>query len=1100
MFNESFIEKLYNTDKNLFKKFYNGVRKYINKLKDAFLETRNEVPFIVNELDKVDSFIAEKIAQAAGETKNAPLHGYTLFNESFNKTERAKLNHIISKAREIIIAAKNSTDIQTGEIEVSPLSNESFAQSITDFGTQIPSKPVSVLDTYEITDDETGELVRGTVYNDEFQSQSKKYRASIRKIFSPLFNAINNRNYSDNVLAQAMAVTRQSKTLDELNAMSLNEKRALVKDAIKKLDSDLSDNYKEVISNRISTTDELPDFVKSTVIHAVNLDEKSAINEISAINNSIYKENGVPNITDSDILSELSGETFYGKVLRSNILKSLAGLDKKNSNELQNALRFFENLTNAKNNIQTFEDLLKESTDNIQKEIATSAPVLQMTDNMLNVNSNGSKDWFRNTFDVLSNFANTHLSFGSLLEVLSPNNESSAIQKRISELTKTKNRTQEQEQELYKLKTSVIGKGATPAFQKITDSIQDAFFQINDDNFQLTENLGNDVAKAFGLKSNSSIKKKLYDILTENTITLEKADGKKVKITESQAALILNISEMGVYNESLEKEGIDDTTITTLKNNISPEVNTLRNILKKKIKSEIEKTKKEYEKMYGFAPATPVDGFFPVPFKNKTIAQINSYDISLNTGNIDNTFDEITGESSREIDLDLLGGGNNLITMYNFFMLNSIYRRNMTAPLTVAKTVLTDSKITDTIDNSFGKSFRETLFRHLSAFETNGIRDTTFNSVVSNRIRKMTVAAARGIMGYNLRTILINLTSAFNTFLDASIPTSVAFRATFKALSGWSTRRGSKEIQQRINAGANALVNLSKNRDAIDRPGMFSTIAEYSLEPMSQADALGGTLAANIAYHAHYEMAKKAKLSDADAEIAANEGMRRTILKTFQPTTLAGKSSIELTNNPILKVITLFTSETRKNLGLEIAEFKKQKGLGKVFNKTVFTNHVLFGLFTWMIRASVSDWMKPEDEDEDIYNTNKLMMDILLGPLSGLFMVGGGITELGYSAMNKFLDLFDEDQKKIPIFGSDNVIISSVKGGADSVKIFEDLNALGEEDFSEDSIGDFIDTFNKSVNSLSTLSGNSTLTGVTNITKVVNQLYDIIFKEEYEKD
>lgn len=974
-------------------------------------------------------------------------------------------------------------------------------------------------------------LNKNEMDSDEFLKKAKILKNSLRK-------ALSNNDTSLNALSNAAAVINGS--YSDISNLFKSEKLKYISNAIDNLNEQLKDVYleeinvtKQTFSNlendyRNKGKNEIADMFKMYVEAFESTDPSG---DASLLFNELYTPNGVPVATNV--------KEYNDKLLKYNVLKTVGNYAELNADQLENLLTTLDSFI-ANVDTTNFSKQLQDLVDSM-KYISETSPTLEKREleqfnKMNNLRQpvwSGIKKIFQPLTDMISSFTDSHLTFASLIELVYPNNveANKKTYARIAELTsilEDSNATEEDKAdastELNILRDS-IGKAIVPEMQKVVDDLRNAYTDILIDNEENEENLRKVIAKAFNLKSSASkyVNKKLYELVDRKSGFTVKINNRDYVLSQAYAGYILNIAETDSHGEALTNAGFTIDVLTEIRNGISNEANEIRLELRKLIRKEHQKANEASLKKMGFGTLIPDETYFPVQYKSTSTAIIDSFDINFQGGITDKDNENVLKSEGRDIELDLNVQAINMLSMFNSHMYLSTHKRNVTAPITVAKAVLLDKDISDRITAAFGNDFYGQLFKLLGAIETNGVRTVEMSRTWRNYMRGLMTGAAKGALAMNPTTIILNATSVFNTGLDSSIPFNRAIssygRVLLATLTGnqlGTIPKTAKEIRQfniikqRIKNGANSLLAMSKSDPTVSKPTALSNAGDFGMRPISFSDGFFGSFAAAAAYDAHYRMAEESGLSKSEAEAAAEEGMKRTIQTTFQPNTVANKATVEVGSNIVMRMLGMFMSEARKAVGLEITAFKKNGLFSKEFGRFIIVNHFIIGGLSYLIRSSIKDALKGEDEDEDIWNPAQLAQNILVGPLAGLFIVGTALESSAIWLTNNLIDGLDVKNervkadlgiiemrgkvKKLPVFPKDNIISSTAKQLQDVKNIFE------AETFTEG-----VDAAINAGKGLGAILNNNSISGATTIAKTLKVIADAIdenggdFMEEPKK-
>jgi hypothetical protein len=289
----------------------------------------------------------------------------------------------------------------------------------------------------------------------------------------------------------------------------------------------------------------------------------------------------------------------------------------------------------------------------------------------------------------------------------------------------------------------------------------------------------------------------------------------------------------------------------------------------------------------------------------------------------------------------------------------------------------------------------------VKSIENGGLDAGHMNDQVNGWLHRVLAGNAANALGLKIGTNLVNLTSALNAGLDTAIPFNEAMRSYGRVMSGQSVVSPAEVwnlpgIQRRIKVGVNPMAQIIKQAAQAAKPGLAADINMAGFYTIGIADSLGGSVAAAVSYDAHYRQAIAAGMSEAEASAVATDGMQQTIARTFQPTEQSAKALYELNPNIAWRMFTMFASEARQKIGIEIAavegafkgEIPKADAL-----RVVALNHLTIGTLVWALKSLARDLQKGDDGDDDpSWEWKDWLASVLVGPLSGVPFVGSAAT------------------------------------------------------------------------------------------------------------
>jgi hypothetical protein len=534
-------------------------------------------------------------------------------------------------------------------------------------------------------------------------------------------------------------------------------------------------------------------------------------------------------------------------------------------------------------------------------------------------------------------------------------------------------------------------------------------------------------------------------LLTEKNIKVN-LNGQEQELTQAFGAYILNIADQMIYETQLNNAGFDVQAIIDIQSQLEPEMNEIREALRKDLISIVKRANRSYAS-FGKPVIDPGEFFYPVEKKSLTNRVISNFDIAYGTAlQPDDINNLITGKD--DIELDLESQTINLFTMFNSHSYISIHGSNVAAPVLAAKKIFSNPAVRSKLESKIGSEGIARIFGSIRALEFGGISSSEMLKGTRQFLDNMISGAARAQLGFNLRTYAVNLVSAINFLQDASIPMGLKAKSLTNVIGGLLSKEGrsqlrgvknGKLLRRRLRAGANSLMAIVKGDITLDRPSLIRTMSDISMEAISEIDAAALTISSLAAYNAYIEIGKSRGLDGEELERFAEKGMVRSITKTSQPNNTATKSYIEQSSNPYLRILSLYLSEPRKAFGLEYAALKKAKVKPGELLQMLLVNHLILGTSTYLLREGATWLLTGEDFGDD---PEDLFISIMLGPLSGLMAIGGVFGAVIKEIYNQIAEGFD--LPKVRIFGSEPAPIRTATQITSLKKTFGEDRALSE--------------------------------------------------------
>jgi hypothetical protein len=661
------------------------------------------------------------------------------------------------------------------------------------------------------------------------------------------------------------------------------------------------------------------------------------------------------------------------------------------------------------------------------------------------------------------------------------------------------------------------GKGLTDSLQRLSDELIESQVNRGLQLERLAKDVSDTVIKVFGLKDGWFGKKRahrvLYDIASTKVNPINVViKGKSRKLTQSFGAYIINIAEQFVYNEQLAKAGITEDVIKEIRSGLTPEVNKLRIALRDDLIKLTTKTNSILNN-YGKAVKDVGNFYFPAIKKDTKSRLIDGFDIHFGGGL---KADEIRGLYDRkgELDLDFDSQEVNLLSVYNSHTGVLVHNANTIIPVNNLKKVLNDPRAKNKIEENLGQDFYRALFKSLDAVESGGIRVNELNKGARKIWSTATNNVARSQLAFNINTYAVNTLSLGNFFLDDSLPLMTKVFSTMRLLGsldayahaslnftslfglGRKSPRflaAKKLALQRLDMGSNTLINMSRMGEKYNKPGgIISGLDQFvnkGMEAIGWIDTYALTFGAIAAYDAHKRIGAKQGLTGKALESFAEAGMRRTIIKTSQPNTLATKPVGSQSTHPLLRMSALFMGEVMSKLGLQASSLPVMYDLKSFKKKSlsglqhVLFQHIVMGGGYYSLRLLIG----AEGDDEwDENELAELGAYIAAGPLSG-FLVFGSVLESNFKGIWNAMVPEDYD---VTTFQAQSPLARTVSQITQISKIME----------GEGSIADNIEDIGETIEAVGTMTGNAPISNVgttlDNILQSYKRLRDLFSDEE----
>lgn len=259
-------------------------------------------------------------------------------------------------------------------------------------------------------------------------------------------------------------------------------------------------------------------------------------------------------------------------------------------------------------------------------------------------------------------------------------------------------------------------------------------------------------------------------------------------------------------------------------------------------------------------------------------------------------------------------------------------------------------------------------------------------------------------------------------------------------------------IRRRIEAGFSA-----ESRVAMQGAGMTGSQAIVAMQagmmPMSMVDGGWTALGAAISfdYYRRGYMRDNSQMTPEIADAKAIARVEKMIATSAQPSDVYARSLSERSGNPFMKSMSMFVSDQRKALAIELMAIRRL-ATGKSKNKTLDIQRAFVAHF---VQAGVSQVMAVviasllgDDEDRDReLSREQWTLALALGPINGLFVFGRLADKIGRGLLG--LRVFPADDL------ASKVANDLLKGGKNM-----------DELFNPDDADDFMDALDSSSTAL----------------------------------
>jgi len=576
-----------------------------------------------------------------------------------------------------------------------------------------------------------------------------------------------------------------------------------------------------------------------------------------------------------------------------------------------------------------------------------------------------------------------------------------------------------------------------------------------------------------------------YDVVEHDGV-----DG-VVKLTQAEAAYVLAINAQDDLKQALRVSGetaYTDDSIADIEGAIDPDILSVKDWMVDYLEAEHKPLSKAYAELHGVnLPHIP--NYFPARFTHDGNTLAPELGGAAGGSLMQNGFTRQRKKHAAMLALDFENGSNNIFTVFTRHVPQVEHWKAYSMLVREFKSVLNSGMVQNAIKAKSGESDMHELNGWLGAVEMGGVQDAKLNGAFSDFIRKRIGAKSASVLGFRLSTLLVNTTGAMNAALDTTLPMRDVLKSYARVMSGKSVKTvaeiiASPPIQRRLSQGGNITSAWIKKLSESGEPNALSfDVNQAAGDAMADVDAKASAVALAAAYDAHYTQARASGADDAAAHEYAEQATERTAQKVLQPLELGSKSLTEFTSNPFTKLFSMFLSESRQKLALEVEALAKDSSTGKrdwkKAGRVIMVNHLVMGTAVWLIKSLVRDMLNPDDgEDDPTWEWEDWLANVLVGPMAGMPLVGTALE----SAVSYALQGFSYKKGANPLIDG----LDGMASGAGAV--IEGMSDVLNGDMSASEVEDALKGLNKLFGGIAVVTGTPAATGAAVTSNILTQL------------
>jgi hypothetical protein len=464
------------------------------------------------------------------------------------------------------------------------------------------------------------------------------------------------------------------------------------------------------------------------------------------------------------------------------------------------------------------------------------------------------------------------------------------------------------------------------------------------------------------------------------------------KLSQLQAVHVTMLARQASYTENMARHGWTADVLNEIEAQLTPETKAIRAWLADQYRDGYAPLNAVYSRMYGVNLPRLVN-YAPGTFeaRDMTGAEMDPYGQGLlSEGGFRAGMLKTRGQHQARPRLeDALAVYWGHVNATEHFKAFGEFARDL-------RGVLNEAEVRGSIKAKGGQVLLEAAQKWVEAFERNGLQAGAASRAFDEFMRKRQSVQAWIALAYNVGTLMKQSTAALGTLLNMG-PTAAA-RQLGRLFSGkleLGESYRSEVIQRRIESGYSPEVRQAMAAMMAERPTWASEFLQRGMETIGVVDAVFTTASHAMAWDYHFNEAKKAGLTDVQARRVADEEAEASVARTAQPAEMMDRSLGELGMAPMAKFLFMFASEARQKAAIALEAYSPSSGLSKGERATrLLLLHVVFPVIIQTVSSAWRDARDDDDDelfDEDNWRAGDFLKAMILGPLTGIPIIGGSL-------------------------------------------------------------------------------------------------------------
>lgn len=457
--------------------------------------------------------------------------------------------------------------------------------------------------------------------------------------------------------------------------------------------------------------------------------------------------------------------------------------------------------------------------------------------------------------------------------------------------------------------------------------------------------------------------------------------------SDLEALYWLQLWDQEQYRPTLDKHGFTQSVIDQIRAKIDPRALDVAAFLRSEYNAEYDRLNPVFRRLYNL-DLPRIRNYAPGQFENidGSPAELDPYG-NTTSGSVNAMSAGFTKSRTHHL---ARPKQQNALGLYWSHLESTEYFIHFAEPLRDARILFRNPDLRRRIEGIHGTAIAADWSKWLDALEVDGqFRAATTSAFQRITQTSLNTTSAVGL-AYNIGTLFKQASAATGVLME--LPTATAIKGLIRTIQNPSSLKhiyGTESIQQRILAGMSPedrrLLEASKAS-----PSLIMELLELGRLPIAYADAAFTTLAGAVAYNAHYDIATKSGMSDAQAHTAALAIMDRVVTRTAQPATTQDKSLAELSAVGFARFLFLFKSDPRQKFAIT-AQALANALSGKISKpeaaRRILWSWALYGLLAELM-GDTWQAISRDDDDPERWAAQDYLASALAGPVAGVPIIG----------------------------------------------------------------------------------------------------------------